>query len=246
MLLPADWEVQETMSEAAKAGGQDPHYVKGAFARIADSYVLTNHVLSAGTDILWRRKVGRLVEEWEPGKILDVATGTGDLALELQRRCPDATVLGSDFCEEMLSHARERGLLETRVADAIDLPFDDGMFDVATAAFGLRNMENWKEGLVEMGRVVREGGKVLVLDFSLPRGLLRRPYVFYLNKVLPRIAGMITGERDAYEYLAGSIDRFPSGESMLALFESAGLLDPEWIPLSGGIASIYTGTTPPT
>ena len=120
------------------------------------------------------------------------------------------------------------------------------MFDVATAAFGLRNMENWKEGLVEMGRVVREGGKVLVLDFSLPRGLLRRPYVFYLNKVLPRIAGMITGERDAYEYLAGSIDRFPSGESMLTLFESAGLLDPEWIPLSGGIASIYIGTTPPT
>ncbi len=234
------------MSEAAKAGGQDPHYVKGAFARIADSYVLTNHVLSAGTDILWRRKVGRMVARWKPARILDVATGTGDLALELQRRSPDATVLGSDFCEEMLAHARNRGLSETKVADAMELPFEDGVFDVSTAAFGLRNMESWQSGLREMGRVVRGGGKVLVLDFSLPRGLLRRPYSFYLNQVLPRIAGVITGERDAYEYLAGSIDRFPSGASMLELFESAGLVDPEWIPLSGGIASIYVGTSSPT
>lgn len=234
------------MLERAKAGGQDPHYVKGAFARIADDYVFTNHVLSVGTDILWRRKVGRMVQNWAPGSILDVATGTGDLALELQRRCPKATIVGSDFCEEMLSHARQRGLRETKVADAMDLPFGDGVFDVVTAAFGLRNMENWDGGLREMGRVVRAGGRVLVLDFSLPRGLLRKPYLFYLNKVLPRIAGVITGERGAYEYLAGSIDRFPSGEGMLQLFEAAGLVEPEWIPLSGGIASVYIGTSQTT
>jgi len=222
-------------------GGQDPDYVKGAFARIADNYVLTNHVLSAGIDILWRKKAGRLVAGWDPLKILDVASGTGDLALELQRRCKDAEVLATDFCEEMLAHARRRGLRETMVADALHLPFDDSSFDVATVAFGLRNMENWEEGLREMARVVRRDGHVLVLDFSRPKGLLRNPYAFYLNKVVPKVAGVITGERDAYEYLAGSIGRFPSGREMLELFERAGLREPAWTPLSGGIASIYVG-----
>lgn len=231
-------EVSETIEE----GGQDPVYVKGAFARIADKYVLTNHVLSMGTDILWRKKVGRMVAEWEPERILDVATGTGDLALEMQRRCPEAEVLGTDFCEEMLAHAGERGLRQTMVADALNLPFEDGAFDIVTVAFGLRNMENWEAGLREMARVVRPGGRVLVLDFSLPKGALRKPYLFYLNKVLPKIAGAITKERDAYEYLAGSIDRFPSGEAMLKLFAKAGLQDGQWIPLSCGIASIYVGT----
>ena len=233
------------MSEARKdgepAGGQDPEFVKDAFARIADNYVLTNHVLSAGTDILWRRKVGRMVAEWDPLKILDVATGTGDLAIELQRRCKDSDILGTDFCEEMLHYARRRGLRETMVADALKLPFGDGRFDVVTVAFGLRNMEDWESGLREMGRVVRSGGRVLVLDFSLPRGVLRKPYTFYLNKVLPKIAGVITRERDAYEYLAGSIERFPSGEAMLDLFAQSGLEEAEWTPLSGGIASIYVG-----
>jgi demethylmenaquinone methyltransferase/2-methoxy-6-polyprenyl-1,4-benzoquinol methylase len=162
----------------------------------------------------------------------------------LQRRCPGAKVLGTDFCEEMLDHARDRGLRDRVVADALDLPFDDESFDVVTAAFGLRNMEDWSAGMREMVRVGRPGGVVLVLDFSLPRGLLRRPYSIYLNKVLPRIAGLITGQRDAYEYLAGSIERFPSGKDMLELFEKAGLIEPSWIPLTGGIASIYTGQVP--
>lgn len=225
----------------APVGGQDPGFVKGAFARIADRYVLTNHVLSAGTDILWRRKVGRMVAGWTPLKILDVATGTGDLALELQRRCPDADVLGTDFSREMLAHAKRRGLRETMVADALQLPFPDGRFDVVTVAFGLRNMADWEAGLREMARVTRSGGRVLVLDFSLPRGVLRGPYALYLNKVLPRLAGCLTGERDAYEYLAGSIEQFPSGERMVALFERAGLQEAKWLPLSFGIASIYVG-----
>lgn len=223
------------------SGAQDPGYVKGAFSRIADKYVLTNHVLSLGTDVLWRKKVGRMVATWDPNSILDVATGTGDLALEMQRRCPGATVIGTDFCEEMLAQAKERGLQNTLVADALELPFEDGRFDAVTVAFGLRNMANWKAGLREMARVVRTGGKVLVLDFSLPKGVLRKPYAFYMKKVLPRIAGVITREKDAYEYLARSIEAFPSGEAMQALFREAGLQDPKWIPLSGGIASIYLG-----
>ena len=229
------------VTKAVPRGSQDPEYVRGAFARIADNYALANHLLSAGTDILWRRKAGRMVANLQPNRILDVATGTGDLALTMQRRCPGAEVMGVDFCEEMLQHARERGLRHTVVGDALDLPFEDGSFDVVTVAFGLRNMGNWEAGLHEMARVVRDGGHVLVLDFSLPRGVLQRPYAFYLNKLLPRMAGVITGERDAYEYLAGSIDRFPCGEAMLELFSRAGLQEREWLPLSAGIASIYTG-----
>ncbi|MBQ96964.1 MAG: methyltransferase [Roseibacillus sp.] len=223
---------------------QNPEFVKGAFARICKKYSLANHVLSMGTDILWRRKVGRLVAEHKPGRILDVATGTGDLALELQRSCPDADVMGADFCEEMLAIARDRGLKESLVADGLELPFEDDSFDVVTVAFGLRNMSDWKGGLQEMARVLRPSGLLLVLDFSLPEGLLRRPYAFYLNRILPRIAGLLTGERDAYDYLAGSIERFPSGGAMLDLLSEAGLREQAWKPLTKGIASIYTGKGP--
>ncbi len=174
--------------------GQDPKFVKGAFAKIADRYVLTNHVLSIGTDILWRRKVGRIVSRWNPEHVLDVATGTGDLALEIQKRCPGAKVLGTDFCPEMLAHATEGGVQETQVEDAMNLSFKDGTFDVVTAAFGLRNMENWQEALREMGRVIKPGGHLLVLDFSQPRGILKKPYGLYLNKILPKVAGLLTGQ----------------------------------------------------
>jgi demethylmenaquinone methyltransferase/2-methoxy-6-polyprenyl-1,4-benzoquinol methylase len=140
----------------------------------------------------------------------------------------------------MLGHAARRGMSETLVADALDLPFGDGEFDVVTVGFGLRNMASWEGGLREMGRVLRAGGHLLVLDFSLPENLLRGPYRVYLNKVLPRIAGWLTGQRDAYEYLAGTIERFPSGAAMVEFIEKHGFEDGQWTPLSGGIASIYT------
>ncbi len=221
---------------------QDPKYVKKAFSRIADRYVVTNHVLSLGTDILWRKKVGRMVADWEPETILDVATGTGDLALEIQRKCPDARVTGSDFCEEMLAYAADSGVRETVVADALAMPFDDDSFDVLTVAFGLRNMASWPDALREMRRVIKPGGHLLVLDFSLPTGILRGPYRFYLNKVLPKIAGLITGEGDAYEYLAGTIEQFPSGDEMATLIGSCGFSDAVSYPLTCGVASIYTAT----
>jgi len=221
---------------------QDPGYVKKAFSRIADRYVVTNHVLSLGTDILWRKKVGKMVKAWEPSDILDVATGTGDLALQMQRDCPDAKVTGADFCEEMLAHAAKRGVKKTVVADALKMPFDDDSFDVLTVAFGLRNMASWPGALEEMRRVIRPGGHLLVLDFSLPTGILRTPYHFYLNKILPKIAGVMTGEGDAYEYLAGTIEQFPSGAKMTDLIESTGWKDAQCRPLSFGVASVYTAT----
>ncbi len=221
--------------------GQDPKFVKGAFAKIADRYVVTNHVLSMGTDILWRRKVGRIVSRWNPEHVLDVATGTGDLALEIQKRCPEAKVLGSDFCPEMLAHATEGGVKETKVEDAMNLSFEDNTFDVVTAAFGLRNMEDWQKALREMGRVIKPGGHLLVLDFSQPSGFLRKPYGLYLNRILPKVAGLLTGQGGAYQYLAGSIGEFPYGEKMIELFKNAEFQDCECRSLSGGIASIYTG-----
>lgn len=220
---------------------QDPGYVRDAFARIADRYVTTNHVLSLGTDILWRRKVARIVRRWKPRRVLDVATGTGDLALEIQDACPDAEVIGSDFCAEMLAHASRRGLARTLVADALDLPFADDSFDVLTVAFGLRNMADYRAALGEMRRVLRPGGHLLVLDFSLPAGPLRGPYRWYLHRVLPKLAGWLTREKDAYEYLGGSIEEFPMGGGMRELFREVGYADPQAIPLTFGVASIYTG-----
>jgi demethylmenaquinone methyltransferase/2-methoxy-6-polyprenyl-1,4-benzoquinol methylase len=230
--------------EDAQRQMQDPEYVKGAFADIADRYVVTNHVLSLGIDILWRKRVARKVAAFlrdaGGGRVLDVATGSGDLALEIQKKSPGIEVVGTDFCEPMLEQARQRGLAKTVVADALDLPFEDGEFDALTVAFGLRNMADWGAGLREMGRVLRPGGMLVVLDFSLPqKGLRRKFYRTYLHKVLPRVAGAMTGKRDAYEYLAGTIESFPSGDAMCELIGQCGFSAPAVRTLSGGIASVY-------
>ena len=219
---------------------QDAGYVRDAFARIADRYVLTNHVLSCGADIWWRRVVASTVRSWKPSRLLDVASGTGDLALEIQDHCPELDVVASDFCAEMLAHAAERGVGRTVVADALHMPFADASFDVVTVAFGLRNMADYPAALREMRRVLRPGGHLLILDFSLPDGWLRGPYRWYLHRVLPHFAGWLTGQKDAYEYLGGSIESFPSGSGMGTLVESCGFTGFEAHPLSFGVVSMYT------
>jgi demethylmenaquinone methyltransferase/2-methoxy-6-polyprenyl-1,4-benzoquinol methylase len=181
------------------------------------------------------------VQAWQPARILDLATGSGDLALALQVACPSAHIVGADFCEPMLAEARRKGLAHTVVADALQLPFAAGEFDLVTVAFGLRNMESWPRALGEMARVLRPGGHVLILDFSLPGPPLRWLYRPYLHHILPHIASLLTGDRGAYEYLGDSIESFPRGAEMCALVGEAGFTDSVSEPLSGGIVSIYTG-----
>lgn len=209
------------------------------FGRIARRYDLANHVLSGGADFLWRRRVAKMVEAWQPRRVLDLATGSGDLALAFQGRLPEATIVAADFSPEMLEVARRKGVRETVLADALQLPFEAGSFDCVTVAFGLRNMADWAAALREMARVLRAGGRLLVLDFSLPAGVLRPAYRFYLHRCLPFLASIVTGQRDAYDYLGRSIEKFPSGREMVELIENNGFSNASPEPLTGGIATIY-------
>ena len=209
------------------------------FGRIARRYDLANHLLSGGADLLWRKRAAKIVETWRPRRVLDLATGSGDLALAMQRRLPEATITATDFSPEMLGVAQGKGVRKTVLADALSLPFPGESFECVTVAFGLRNMADWSLALREMGRVLRPSGHLLVLDFSLPAGALRPAYRFYLHRCLPILASLVTGQKAAYDYLGGSIEEFPSGDEMLRLIEQNGFTTASAHPLSGGIATIY-------
>jgi demethylmenaquinone methyltransferase/2-methoxy-6-polyprenyl-1,4-benzoquinol methylase len=183
-------------------------------------------------DFLWRARATAIVASWDPG----------DLALAIERASPETAVTGADFCEPMLERARRKGLRRAVVADALRLPFPDASFDAVTVAFGLRNMESWSGALYEMSRVLTPGGHLLVLDFSIPQAPLRGPYRFYLHHILPVIAGIVTREKSAYQYLGASIEKFPAGPAMLALLNECGFTSPTCEPLTCGIVSLYTAT----
>ncbi len=223
---------------------QDPRFVRKAFAAIAPRYVLANHVLSGGIDVLWRRRVAAEARARQPQRVLDLATGSGDLASAVAAACPGALVVAADFCAPMMEHAQRRGLPHLVVADGMALPFADGVFDAVTIGFGLRNMADYGGAVREMARVLRPGGCLLVLDFSRPAPWLRGLYRVYLHRVLPAVAGLLTGERGAYEYLGGSIESFPSGPAMTALLDAHGFSGSRGIPLTGGIASLYVAEKP--
>ncbi len=211
------------------------------FGAIVRRYDLANHVLSCGFDFYWRKRATNIVANWRPGKIADLATGTGDLALALQKELPDAEVTGVDFVPEMLELARRKGVRQTILADAMKLPFADASFDCVTIAFGLRNMENWRDALVEMSRVLGRNGHLLVLEFSLPgSSIVRTIYRFYLHYCLPLLGSCLTGKKSAYDYLGNSIERFPSDRAMTDLIEATGFGHATLQPLSCGIVTIYT------
>ncbi len=229
----------QSLSVEEVVAARDPSAVRELFDRIAPRYDLANHLLSGGIDFWWRERAARMVKQWRPPRVLDLATGSGDLALAISRKLPRSEVTGADFSPEMLAIARRKGLSRTVVADALRLPFADRSFETVTVAFGLRNMADWGAALREMARVLSAGGHLLVLDFSLPRGMLRPAYRFYLHRCLPTLAAIVTGKKDAYDYLAASIEKFPSGRAMTALIEANGFSAAIALPLTGGIATIY-------
>ena len=232
------------MTSPPAAPSRDPGKVRAMFNRIAPRYDLANHLLSGGIDFWWRRRAATIVQQWQPARVLDLATGSGDLALAIARKVPAAQITAADFSPEMLEVARRKGVANTVVADALELPFGDGSFEVVTVAFGLRNMRDWGAALREMARVLAPGGHLLVLDFSLPRGALRPLYRVYLHRCLPLLATILTRQKDAYEYLAASIEEFPSGEQMTQLIDASGFRNAVAVPLTAGIATIYTAETP--
>ncbi len=224
---------------------QNPEFVRETFSSIAHRYDFANHLLSGGLDFLWRARVSRVVAASQPQRILDLATGSGDLALALARACPETEVVAADFCLPMLEKARRKNVPNLVQADGLALPFRAASFDAVTVAFGLRNMASWETALSEMHRVLRPGGILVVLDFSLPaRGPLRGLYRLYLHHVLPRIAGWTTGRAEAYAYLGESIETFPRGSGMTALMESCGLMCSNPCRMCLGVVTLYSAQKP--
>ncbi len=219
--------------------------VREMFAGIAGRYDLLNHLLSANIDRSWRRKVRKKLEpvlQNEKALVLDVACGTGDLSIELERDA-QAQVLGTDFCRPMLTVAREKSLSIPFVeADAMNLAFGDNTFDAVTIAFGLRNLSNLADGLRELHRVLKTGGTLIVLEFSSPvvPGF-RGAFNFYFSKILPRIGGIVSGSRGAYEYLPDSVSKFPDQKQLAAMMQETGFDIVEYTNLTGGIAAMHAG-----
>lgn len=214
--------------------------VQTMFSSIAHRYDFANHFLSCGMDFCWRRRAADIVAGWRPHTIADLATGTGDLALAVQKKLPASEITGVDFVPAMLELARRKGVRHVVLADAMSLPFANASFDCVTIAFGLRNFENWTAGIAEMARVLKDDGHLLVMEFSLPRlPILRSIYRFYLHRCLPLLGSLVTGEKSAYAYLGESIEHFPIGTSMCQLITENGFRSANFELLTGGIVTIY-------
>jgi demethylmenaquinone methyltransferase/2-methoxy-6-polyprenyl-1,4-benzoquinol methylase len=220
--------------------------VRGMFAEIAPRYDLANRTLSGGIDVLWRRFTVRMAPPPVTGAMLDLCTGTGDLAISYALKAgPSVRVVGADFCQPMLDHAvvksRRRSLpVEWVEADAMALPFPNASFDLVTVAFGLRNIADTQQGLAEMARVTRAGGRLAILEFSLPTNpVVRASYLWYFRNVLPRLGnGLAANGSGAYRYLNESVEEFPSGERLAALVRAAGYEQVTMHPLTFGIATL--------
>jgi demethylmenaquinone methyltransferase/2-methoxy-6-polyprenyl-1,4-benzoquinol methylase len=222
--------------------------VREMFASIAPRYDAANEVLSLGAHKGWRRKAVRFSQAAKGQRVLDCATGTGDLALEFKRAVGDeGEVIGTDFCAEMLqaapAKARRAGLqVDFAVADALALPYPDARFYVASIAFGIRNVDDPLRCLRELGRVVKPGGRGVVLEFGQPRGAFGALFRLYSKEVMPRVGGLLTGNRAAYEYLPRTAARFPAGARFLALMQEAGCFTTcAAHPLMFGTAFVYVG-----
>lgn len=227
----------------------DPVAVNSMFARIARRYDLANRLLSGGMDVWWRRVLVGRVARQRPADLLDLATGSGDVAFALGRGLPAARrIVGMDFCQPMLDEAVKKNTVAAsptperivfRQGDALALPLPDRDFDAVTISFGLRNLADRDRGLREMRRVLRPGGRLYVLEFSQPQPWFRPIYFFYLRHILPRVAGWLTGDRAAYGYLNDTIEQFPDRPALAAEITRAGFKPVAAIGLTFGIVALH-------
>jgi demethylmenaquinone methyltransferase/2-methoxy-6-polyprenyl-1,4-benzoquinol methylase len=234
------------VSAAARPGVLEEQQVEAMFDRIAGVYDRMNRVMTAGLDARWRERAVDLAAVGRGGRALDVACGTGDLALELARRVGDeGEVVGCDFSERMLELARAKAPAQRfEQANALELPYPDDTFDAATVGFGARNFSDLPRGLREMARVVRPGGRVVVLEITTPqRPPLSWFYSVWFDRIVPAL-GKVTGQADAYSYLPDSVRRFPGPEALAGLLSGAGLVNIRWILTAGGIIAIHVGERP--
>lgn len=218
------------------------------FNNISGKYDLLNHVLSMGIDIVWRKKAVKMLQKDQPKLILDIATGTGDFAIEALALNPDK-IIGVDISEGMLAEGKKkmlkRGLqdkIEMQLGDSEGLLFEDNKFDAVIVSFGVRNFENLEKGLADMYRVLKPGGKTVILEFSKPRAFpMKQAYAFYSNTILPQIGKIVSKDNSAYTYLPESVQAFPDGEDFLAVLKKVGFHSTVCKPLTFGISSIYVG-----
>jgi len=228
----------------------DPDSVRATFTRVAHRYDLANHLLSGGIDYFWRKKLVTLANQEPSTQILDLATGSGDVVFALQKELFTKTkITGLDFCEPMLVEARKkRELLKLNAeqfpfkeGDCLDIPFSDNLFDLVTISFGLRNLADRKRGLSEIFRVLKPGGRIVVLEFSQPYWWFRPFYYFYLRLILPWVARLVTGDRDAYLYLGTSISNFPNRSQLSKELEHVGFKKVVANALTFSIVSLHHG-----
>ncbi len=222
--------------------------IRAMFNNIAKRYDFLNHFLSLGIDNYWRRRVIKILKGYQPKEILDVATGTGDLAIKLIKLKPNK-IIGIDIAEEMLVIANEKiikkklnNIIDVFTADSENLPFNNMTFDAVTVAFGVRNFENLEKGINEMGRVLKSEGKAVILEFSMPTKFpIKQLYLFYFKFLLPLFGRIVSKNKFAYSYLPNSVTTFPQGKEFTKIMEQSGFINTKHIKLTFGIASIYIG-----
>ena len=225
----------------------DPDAVNSMFARIARRYDVANRLLSGGVDVWWRHRLVKRVGRQNPSRVLDLATGSGDVAFALGKGLPATTaIIGMDFCQPMLDEAVIKQQSSGRFpniafqqGDGLALPLNDGTFDAVTVSFGLRNMADRHRALNEMRRVLQPGGRLFVLEFSQPYRWFRPFYYFYLKRLLPTIAFVVTGDRGAYEYLCGSIEKYPGHVAMSEEIRRAGFSEVEVVRMTFGSVAMH-------
>lgn len=219
------------------------------FDNISPKYDLLNRLLSVGIDVWWRKKAISMLRSAKPRLILDIATGTGDLAVEAVKQLKPEKVIGVDISEGMLAMGREKmqklgldDVIELKTGDSENLLFENNTFDAVIVSFGVRNFENLEKGLTDMYRVTKEGGTCLIIEFSKPKALIiKQLYWFYNSTIIPLIGKIISKDNAAYSYLPESVKAFPEGEDFLRVFERAGYSDTKRVPLTFGICTVYIG-----